>query len=482
MMALYIYIQWIMRHDSIVYVQRRFSEQLFIRELSVTLFVLAILFFPSFSFAQQKISGVVSGENNLPLDGAVIVNSSTNAPSVSLHDGTFSIDARPGDLLIISFIGYTTQQVIIENETNLKVILITNLVALDEVVIVGYTSQRVKEITGSVAIIKPKDLISVPAGQVEQMLQGRVAGLNVITSGMPGGASNVRLHGIGNFGDVTPLYIIDGVQGDINNLNPNDIESIQVLKDAGAASIYGVRGSNGVIVITTRNGKQGKTRISYDFYIGSTRPLKSPDLLNPQEMADLAWIAYKNSGQVTNGNPNDPLYGNATKPILPDYFIAGINEGLRTNDPLVNPDLYNIDFTNGDIYQIVQANKAGTDWFHEVFKPALSLHHSLTVSGANEKNKYLFSMEYLDQQGTALNTYLKRYTARINTTFAVNNSIRIGENLQLAFRDNPKIAVQQGPNNNEIFNAILTPPLLPVYDINGGWAHFDSKFFGNNPV
>ena len=119
----------------------------------------------------------------------------------------------------------------------------------------------------------------MPAGQVEQMLQGRVAGFTVITSGMPGSPSNVRIHGIGNFGDVTPLYIIDGVQGDINNLNPDDIASVQVLKDAGAYSIYGVRGANGVIVVTTRSGKPGKTRINYDFYIGTTRPLKTgPDL------------------------------------------------------------------------------------------------------------------------------------------------------------------------------------------------------------
>src|SRR5215510_6387324 len=136
---------------------------------------------------------------------------------------------------------------------------------------------------------------------------------------MPGGASNVRLHGLGNFGDVTPLYIIDGVQGNINNLNDDDIESMQVLKDAGAYSIYGVRGANGVIVITTKSGKQGKTRISYDMYVGVSVPSSHGlDLLDPQEMGDLTWIAYKNSGLIgPNGNPNHPLYGNGPKAVLP---------------------------------------------------------------------------------------------------------------------------------------------------------------------
>src|SRR5204863_4533137 len=136
---------------------------------------------------------------------------------------------------------------------------------------------------------------------------GRVAGLNIITSGEPGTPATIRLHGIGNFGDVTPLYIIDGVQGDVNLINPYDIESLQVLKDAGAYSIYGVRGANGAIIITTKKGKSGKAKISYDFYIGVQQPLKKGlDLLNPQEQADLEWLRFKNSGLA----PGDPGFGN----------------------------------------------------------------------------------------------------------------------------------------------------------------------------
>jgi TonB-linked SusC/RagA family outer membrane protein len=434
-------------------------------------------------FAQKKIIGTVISDDNVPLFGATVVLKNSNISMLTLSDGSFSVNANPGDVIEVSFIGFKTQQITIGPETNLKIVLPATVLTLDDVVLTGYTSQKIKEITGSVAVVKPKELISVPAGQAEQMLQGRVAGLSVITSGMPGGASNVRIHGIGNFGDVTPLYIIDGVQGNINNLNPGDIESLQVLKDAGAYAIYGVRGANGVIVITTRNGRPEKTKINYDFYISNTRPLKGSDLLNPQEMANVTWLALKNSGQLgSNGNPNDLLYGNGATPVLPDYFIAGVNQGLFANDPAVNPDLYNIDFTNPPIYQIVQTNKSGTDWFHELFKPVFGQNHSLTVSGANEKNKYLFSLGYLDQQGTMLNTYLKRYTVRINTTFSVNDHIRLGENLQLSYRDNPQIATQQGPNNNEVSGATTTQPILPVYDIKGGWAHFNAIDFNDNPV
>jgi hypothetical protein len=176
-----------------------------------------------------------------------------------------------------------------------------------------------------------------------------------------------------------------------------------------------------VIVITTRSGKPGKTRVNYDFYIGTTRPLKTgPDLLNPQEQADLTWLAYKNSGQSLSHE----WYGSGPKPVLPDYLNAGNNKGLFEGDPRVDPGLYNIDYAARDIYQIVPANKSGTDWFHEMFKPALSQNHTLTFSGANEKNKYLFSFGYLDQQGTLLYTWLKRFTTRVNTEFSVGNHFR----------------------------------------------------------
>jgi TonB-linked SusC/RagA family outer membrane protein len=419
--------------------------------------------------AQQEISGRITGLGDSPLVGASVQLKSSNHGTIADENGYFEIAANPGDVLVISNVGYLSREIKLTDSNFLEIALRPSLVNLDEVVVTGYTAQKVKEITGSVAVVKPKDLVAVPAGQVEQMLQGRAAGLTVINSAVPGAPSQVYIHGIGNFGNVTPLYIIDGVEGDINSLNPYDIESLQVLKDAGAYSIYGVRGANGAIIITTKKGKNGKAKISYDFYIGQQEPLKKGlDVLNPQEQADLEWLRFKNSG-IVPGDPGfgDPLYGNGPTPVLPDYIFAGPYYGLFKGDPKADPSLYNIDSLNGNIYQIVPFNKTGTDWFHELMKPVINQNHTLSVSGGSDNNHYLLSFGYLDQPATYLDTYLKRYTARVNTGFEVMNTIRIGENFQLSYSQNPQVGAIEG--------ALSTYPCLPVYDSMG-----NSSAYGPN--
>jgi len=415
--------------------------------------------------AQQSITGVITGTDHTPLFSATVTVKNTYRATTTDANGLFSISAKTGDVLIVSYVGYMTKEIKLGNETSIKISLYESIANLDEIIVTGYTSQKIKEITGSVSVVKPKELTAVPAGQVEQMLQGRVAGLTVITSGEPGAPSQVYLHGPGNFGNVKPLYIIDGVEGNINSLNPYDVESIQVLKDAGAYSIYGVRGANGVIVVTTKKGKGSKPKLSYDFYIGTTRPLsKGLDVLNPQEQADLKWIAYKNSGQT----PSDVIYGNGPTPVLPDYLYAGPYIGLFNDDPRADESLYNIDSTHGPIYVIVPFNKTGTDWFHELMKPATSQNHTITVSGGSDKGHYLLSFGYLDQKGTYLNTYLKRFTTRVNTEFTLLNTIRIGENLQLSYIQNPRVG--------SIDPALGNFPFLPVYDIKGNSSSYGPSF------
>jgi TonB-linked SusC/RagA family outer membrane protein len=313
------------------------------------------------------------------------------------------------------------------------------------------------------------------------MLQGRASGLNVITSGQPGSGSNIRIRGITSFGNTDPLVVIDGVQGSLFNINANDIESIQVLKDAGAASIYGVRGANGVIVVTTKRGKAGKVTITYDAYYGIQMPVKNKfNLLNPQEMADLTWMAYRNSGQLdtATGQPSHPQYGGGANPVLPDYILPS---GAMEGDSAVNPDLYNIDFSKPR-YQIVRANKQGTDWFKEIFKPAPIQSHTLSASGGSDKSTYLFSLGYFNQQGTLLETYLKRYSVRLNTVFNLNDKFRIGENAYMFYRDNPQIGNQS--EGNEISQIYRTQPIVPVRDIAGNWGGGAGSRLGQgyNPV
>lgn len=436
------------------------------------------------ALAQQRtVTGKITDPNNQPAVGATVSVKGTNVATQTDASGNFSISVPANqNVLTITSVGFESKDFDVSDQTNITISLSTAASNLNEVVVTGYSAQRKKDITGSVAVVNVKDLRAVPAGSPVQMLQGRASGLNVITSGQPGSGSNIRIRGITSFGNTDPLVIIDGVQGSLTNINANDIESIQVLKDAGAAAIYGVRGSNGVIVVTTKRGRAGKVTVTYDGYYGTQRPLKNGfDLLNPQEMADLTWIAYRNSKtdiDSATGNPIHPQYGRGATPVLPDYILPS---GAMEGDPGTDPSTYNIDFTK-PAHQIVRANKQGTDWFHEIFKPAPMQSHTVSASGGSDKSTYLFSLGYFNQQGTLINTYLKRYSVRLNTVFNVNDNIRLGENVYMFNRDNPQIG-NQG-EGNEISQVYRTQPIVPVYDIAGNWGGGAGSRLGQgyNPV
>jgi TonB-linked SusC/RagA family outer membrane protein len=446
-----------------------------------SLFALFLVFFSFTVFAQKSVTGKVTNKaNGQAIGGATITVKGTTTVTLTNQEGVFTIGVKDNNaVLVVTVVGFEAIEQAVAGKATLNFALTETTNQLNEVLVTGYSAQRKKDITGSVSVVSVKDLKAVPAGSPEQMLQGRAAGVNVITSGSPGAGSNVRIRGITNFGNVDPLYIIDGVQGSIRDINPNDIESLQVLKDAGAASIYGVRGANGVIIVTTKRGKSGRASVTYDAYVGTQRPPGGNpfNLLNTQEMANVTWLALKNSGQpVTH-----PQYGSGATPVIPDYIQAGGTAGIVGTSPATDPSLYNIDFSR-PIYQIVRANKTGTDWFHEIFKPAMIQSHTITASGGNDKNTYLFSLGYFNQQGTLMNTYLKRYSARVNTTFNIKNNIRVGENLFIFSRDNPQIGNQS--EGNEISMSYRQQPIIPVYDINGGFAGTAAKNLGNaqNPV
>ena len=298
---------------------------------------------------------------------------------------------------------------------------------------------------------------AVPSGTIEALLQGQASGVTVINSGAPGSPSNVRIRGITSTGSADPLVIIDGTPGNMHDLNVNDIQSIQVLKDAGAAAIYGVRGSNGVIVITTKKGKPGKAVVTYDAYIGTQRPLKDGwNLANPTENANAIWEQYANTGIA----PSHKQYGNGATPVIPDYITPTAG---KDGDPKTDPSTYAL-YTN----QITKANKAGTDWFHEIFKPALVQDHNVSISGGGNRSTYLFSMNYHDQDGTLIYNYLKRYSVRMNSTFDLSDHIRVGENVYMVYKKNPGYFGLPGVNNgNSINYAYRMPGHVPVYDIKG---------------
>ena len=429
----------------------------------------------SSTLAQKKVTGkVLNANDQLPIAGASVQIKGGDVGTNTDENGNFSISARdPNAVLVISYVGYTSLETSLAGKSSLGNLLLSSTSSnLNEVVVTGYTSQRKKDITGSVAVVNVADLKTQPTGTTESLLQGQAAGVTIVNSGAPGGPSNIRVRGITSVGSTEPLVIIDGAYGSLHDLNVNDVQSIQVLKDAGAAAIYGVRGSNGVVIVTTKRGRSGKARIEYDGYYGTQQPLKGNvwNLTNPQEAAEAIWQTYENLGL----QPVHKQYGNGPEPVIPDYITP---TGAKEGDPNTDPSTYAL-YTN----QITRANKAGTDWFHEIFKPAPIQSHNISVSGGGEKSTYLFSLNYFNQQGTLLNTYLKRYSARLNTSFTLKDKIRVGENIYVYYKQNPKYLDLPGVNNASSLNAAFRMPgIVPVYDIRGNFAGGGSQSLGNAP-
>ncbi len=455
-----------------------------IRNKQITMLIIPMLFC-TLAFSQKNVSGkVTSGTNNQAVVGATVAVKGTHFATSTANDGTFSIAVPAGrETLVISFVGFDVIEVSAEGKTEINVTLKERTSTLNEVVVTGYTSQAKKDITGSVAVVNTADLKSIPAANAESQLQGRASGVSVVTDNRPGAGALVRIRGFGSFGAFgqnNPLYIIDGVPADgLGGINPNDIESMQVLKDAAAASIYGARASAGVLIITTKKGRPGNARVSYNMYYGTQVRGNGYDLLNAQEMADLFFLSYRNAGQT----PPTTQYGTGANPVLPDYILpAGTFEG----DPSVDPSLYNLnlDDINGS-YLIMKANKQGTNWYDAITKDAHIMNHNLTVSGGADRSRYLVSFDYYDQPSIFLFTKYKRYTFRANTEFSVKKTIRIGENLQLFTADGNTVgnqsAIGQNSEGTSVTGSYITQPIIPVFDIMGNFAGGRAPNLGNGP-
>lgn len=431
---------------------------------------------------QSQVNGNVTDSKGVPLPGANIVVKGTTNGVIADFDGNFSIDvADQNAVLVVTFLGFATKEIEVNGQATINILLEESAAGLEEVVVVGYSTQRKQDLTGAVSVVNMDEMNQQPSGQVTNQLQGRASGVTVTGGGQPGESPQIKIRGANTFGNNNPLYVVDGIPTDnINDLNPNDVATMQVLKDAASASIYGARAANGVIIITTKKGK-GKTKVTYDAYYG-TQMVQSGNpwnILSSQEMADLTFMALRNT------NPNDPVshpqYGNGQNPVLPNYIApAGANT--------VDESLYyvNPNYTSKDdydtFYRITKANKQGTNWFQETFNPASIMSHNLSVSNGGEKGSSLFSLSYFDQQGSIKNTYLKRYTLRANSTYNVTDNIRIGENISFSIRENPQIDVLNA--RGIIGNAFREQPIIPVYDIGGNYAGAYGQGLGNgdNPV
>ncbi|MFN8349141.1 MAG: TonB-dependent receptor [Spirosomataceae bacterium] len=440
--------------------------------------IFLLMLWGSLSFAQgRKVAGkVTDSETGSPMPGVTVLVKGSNAGANTDADGNFNLNVPDKATLVFSFVGYSTQEVSVGNRTTVNLSLIPDTKALQEVVVTGYAAQQKKDISGSVAIVDVKEMKKLPASNIADQLQGRVAGVQVSSTGDPGSSAFVRIRGIGTINQNEPLYVIDGIpvqnESNLNFLNPNDIESIQVLKDAASASIYGSRAANGVIVITTKKGKAGSSKINVDIFTGIQSPAKFPNLTDPTELLKLnqglsagAGIPFESKTYINNGGTYS----------LPDYIVRGdgFQGGVTASDPRANPSKY---FLNSDPtadananYLIQQANKAGTDWFREVFKPAPVTSVQLSASGGSEKGQYFFSGNYYDHHGIMIENFYKRYQTRINSVFNVKKAVRVGENISVAYQTTQ--GSMGNPSEGSVFmNTLRMPEIVPVYDINGYWG------------
>ena len=424
--------------------------------------------------AQTKHTGkVIGSDDKLPVVGASVRIKGTNTGAVTDVNGDFTLTLSPGNVLVVSYIGYVTQEVTVRSAEFITISLQPASSSLNEVVVTGYTTQLKKDISGSVSVVNISDAKKINATSSEQLLQGQAAGVTVVNNGAPGSPSNVYVRGLGNFGNQSPLYVVDGAQvNDMSLINPNDIESISVLKDAGAAAIYGVSGGNGVVVVTTKKGKAGKTTISYDGFYGDQQPLSGNvwHIMTPVDQSILAYRANDNATEDLYAGPGQLYaygYHGGAAPAGTSFNASGV-----TNDPSI-VNYYHFDAANPGNDFLVQkfATGAGTDWFHSVFKAAPEMQHNITATGGTDKSTFLFSLNYLNQTGTLLNTYEKRYQARLNSNFKVNDHIRFGESGYATYRENeggyPGAEQQEG---GVIAYTYREMPIIPVFDVAGNYG------------
>jgi TonB-dependent SusC/RagA subfamily outer membrane receptor len=311
------------------------------------------------SLAQQKqVSGLVTDDAGSGVPGATVSVKGTTQGTISDVDGKYSLPVPVNSVLVFSYIGMVSQEITVGNQSVINVTMKADVIGVEEVVVVGYGTRMKEELTGAVSTVSQEKMQISTAPSVMSRIQGQVSGVTITSANRPGGDATIRIRGIGTINDANPLYIIDGVpSGPGNNLSPSDIESISILKDASSAAIYGTRGANGVVIITTKRGKMNQQpSINFSARTGVSNAANQYDMLNTKEYAEATWLSYKNRGVA----PTHAQYGTGTTPVIPDYILPA---GKKEGDPAVNPSLYKY-----PDYQIFKANKEGTNWYDEIYQ------------------------------------------------------------------------------------------------------------------
>jgi TonB-dependent starch-binding outer membrane protein SusC len=411
--------------------------------LRKSLCVVGLLLISFMSYGQtKKVTGSVKDETGAPLPGVNVVEQGTSNGSTTDADGEFSVETSPDATLVFTFIGYAPKAVVVGSQTVINIQMEIDVLALAEVVVVGYGTQKKSDLTGAVSIADPVEMKKQASSDLTQMLQGRVAGVSITSDGQAGASPNVRIRGISTINaGAEPLYVVDGfpLSGGIRDINPNDIESIQILKDASAGAIYGNRAANGVVIITTKKGAKGEPlSVSFNTYYGFQKVKQRLPLLNREGYQMM----------------NNEVLSNAGAPLVPG------------NDAASPSYITDVD----------------TDWQDEGYKDGSIVNYNLGLSGGSEKTTYFVSLDYLDNIGTLVGTGpdYKRYSLRANTE-AKLGKLKIGENLQLMrSEEHPLFFTTSislpGGRPSLVNDLVQAAPTVPVYDENreGGYGGADA--------
>ena len=415
------------------------------KELKRFLLSTLLIFASTVMYAQSEISGTVIDETGEGVIGATVMEKGTSNGTVTDFDGNFKLKVDAGKTLVISYIGYLTQELPAQN--GMKVAMKNDALMIEEVVVTGYTTQRKADLTGAISTVSPTDLAKQNENNPIKAMQGRVPGMNISADGNPSGAATVRIRGIGTLNDNDPLYIIDGVptKAGMHELNGNDIESIQVLKDAASASIYGSRAANGVIIITTKKGKEGKVKVNFDASVAASFYTNKIETMNASEWGRAYWQASVNDGVDPNNN------------------VLGYNFdwGYDTNG---NPVLNKLSM-NMFLDENATVRTGDTDWFNEITRTGIVQQYNLSVSNGSEKGHSFFSVGYYDNKGTIKESQFNRLSARANTEYKLfDGLVTIGENFTMN-----RTKGTDAPGGI-LENALEFNPNFPIYAENGEYA------------
>ena len=395
-------------------------------------------------FAQISVTGSIKDISGEPLPGVnIFVEGNTSIGTVTDIDGNFTINApSQEDVLVFSFVGYLTEKIQVNDQTNIDVVLIADLQALDEVVVIGYGAVKKSDLTGSVAVITSDDISKMPVGDIGNALVGKTAGVQITSaSGSPGRTPTIRVRGVGTMNNSDPIYVIDGIvmnPEDVSFLNPSDIENISVLKDASAAAIYGTKGANGVIMITTKGGKKGEMRMSYSGYYGTQKITRFPDMMDGYEYVQTA-------NTISGAQPTDANY--------------------------IDP-----------------ASITNTNWMEEISQVAPIQNHYFNITGGTEASSFTGSFGYFDQTGVIKSTRNKKYSFRINSTHEIGKRLKIGENVGYTNNINLGMTNQnRSQNENSAYGsfwltAMTSAPVVAPYTEDGDWTFNSYSSNSNNPM